>query len=112
MISSSVLLAGPASGNPVWLTIRLHPRKGWSRSKPTRSAAATYMLLECAPPIARIFAMTSVFAGWSGMGTQLVCNAKNVAAWHPRQPIGFRKPAIVADRHRHSAELSLPYGDA
>src|ERR1700687_27713 len=110
MISSSVLLAGPASGNPVWLTIRLHPRKGWLRSTPTRSAAATYMLLECAPLIARIFARTPGLAcsraglAWQPSGLY----ARDVCALQRRQPMGFRKPTMVADRHRHSAELGLP----
>jgi hypothetical protein len=38
--------------------------------------------------------------------------AKDVCALQRHQPIGFRKLAMVADRHRHSAELGLPYGDA
>src|SRR3954468_13830362 len=45
-ISSPSRLAGPATGQPAWLTIRLLPMNSWPRSVPTRSAAATNIEVE------------------------------------------------------------------
>jgi hypothetical protein len=65
-------LAGPATGQPVWLTIRLWPMKGWPRSLPIRLAAATNIELEWAAPMTKMLAMASRRGSWPGIGTQLV----------------------------------------
>ncbi len=56
-IAGSVLLAGPASGQPVWLTMMLWPMNGWPRSVPSGQAAATNTELLCAPAMHRMLAI-------------------------------------------------------
>src|SRR6202000_2604832 len=100
-ISSSVALAGPATGQPCASTITLQPRNGCPRSLPTRSAAATKSPFECAPLIASRLAITGKPSGCAGIGTQYVGAAVR------SEPENFGKPDVVADRARNAPERRM-----